>query len=93
MEELNTCIAEWLNTSVSSCFNKDIEKDLQRFWLSGIVNLSNDEAIENCSMYVSNFGWDDVNVNDYKYFHSDSIEDVVGRRLAKVADNYLIALG
>ena len=92
MEELDSCIKEWLQHAVEISFGRD-DIELLKFWLNIISKQSNDSAIENCTGYEEQFGWDDSNCNDYKYFANESLRDIVSRKLALFADKYVIAIG
>lgn len=93
MEELDSCIKEWLNETINYAFNKENNSDLLKFWLNRLVSYDNESAIYNCTAYVEQFGWNDLNSSDYKYFDTDTLEDVVARKISRIANNHLIALG
>lgn len=92
MEELDSCIKEWLYLTAETAFNSS-NRELLKFWLDAISKQSNDSTILNCTGYAEQFGWNDSNSNDYKYFANESLRDVVSRKLALFADNYIIAIG
>lgn len=91
MKELDSCVKEWLRHTVEISFDRnDIE--LLKFWLNTVSKHDNDSAIENCTGYAEQFGWNDSNSSDYKYFANECLKDVVSRKLAMFADKYIISV-
>lgn len=87
MENIDDIIYNYVCTVKDSFKNED--KYLFRHWLSHLSYA----AIETCTMNVNMQGWDNDNITEYKYFHTDKLKDVVKRRFEKIANNFLIALG
>lgn len=91
MEELDSCIKEWLHNAVETYpLRGDIE--LLKYWIYLTTEQYHDANIKRCTAYVEQFGWNDLNSRDYKYFANESLSDVVSRKLALFAEKYLIAL-